>query len=100
MPSLCQENSQQTEHIPNDEEQLEKQAISLYRHVKEISTLKYESELRREDSLIQQFGHMQAAFSFMTAAIFMATPIMMFKLEKNYPRQQQKKPSLKSRETQ
>lgn len=55
---------------------LEQQAVSLYRHVKEISKLKYESELRREDSLIQQSSHMQTAFSFMTAALFMAAPIM------------------------
>jgi len=55
---------------------LEQQAISLYRHVKEISKMKYESELRREDSLIQQSSHMQTAFSFMTAALFMAAPVM------------------------
>jgi multidrug efflux pump subunit AcrB len=54
----------------------EKQAIALYRHTKELSKLRYESELRREDSLIQQSSHMQAAFSFMTAAVFMALPIM------------------------
>lgn len=59
-----------------DSDLLEKQAVSLYRHVKEISKLKYESELRREDSLIQQSSHMQTAFSFMTAALFMAAPIL------------------------
>lgn len=57
-------------------ETLEEQAVSLYRHVKELSILKYESELRREDSLIQQSSHMQTAFSFMTAALFMAAPIL------------------------
>ena len=57
-------------------EELEKQAESLYSHVKDISSLKYESELRREDSLIQQSSHMQTAFSFMTAAVFMVFPIL------------------------
>lgn len=57
-------------------EELEQQAVTLYRHVKEISKMKYESELRREDSLIQQSSQMQTAFSFMTAALFMAAPIL------------------------
>lgn len=55
---------------------IEEQAVTLYRHVKELSKMKYESELRREDSLIQQSSHMQTAFSFMTAALFMAAPII------------------------
>ncbi|WP_108775979.1 hypothetical protein [Lactimicrobium massiliense] len=54
----------------------EKQAVSLYKHVKELAQLKYDGELRREDSLIQQSSHMQTAFSFMTAAVFMALPIV------------------------
>lgn len=45
-------------------------------YVKELGTLKYEAELRREDSLIQQSSHMQTAFSFMSAALFMAAPIL------------------------
>lgn len=54
----------------------EEQAVSLYRHVKELSILKYDSELRREDSLIRQSSNMQTAFSFMTVALFMAAPII------------------------
>lgn len=46
-----------------------------YRHIKELSALKYESEEKREQNLIQQSSQMQTAFSFMTAAIFMAVPI-------------------------
>lgn len=61
---------------PPETDHLEEQAVSLYRHVKELSKMKYESELRREDSLIQQSSHMQTAFSFMTAALFMAAPII------------------------
>ncbi len=41
-----------------------------------LSKLKYESELKRQDSLIQQAGNMQSAFAFTTAALFMAAPIM------------------------
>lgn len=41
----------------------------------EMAKIKYESELRREDSIIQQSGHMQTAFSFSTAALFMVAPI-------------------------
>lgn len=52
------------------------EATLLYRHVKELSQISYDSELRREDSLIQQSSHMQTAFSFMTAALFMAAPIL------------------------
>ena len=59
--------------IQTDQE--EKQAVALYKHVKELSQLKYESELRREDSLIQQSSNMQTAFSFMTAAVFMASTV-------------------------
>lgn len=55
----------------------EKRAISLYSHVKELGILKYEAELKREDSLIQQSSHMQTAFAFMSAAIFMVTPIVL-----------------------
>lgn len=38
--------------------------------------LKYESELQREESLIQQAGNMQSAFAFTTAALFMALPVI------------------------
>lgn len=58
----------------NDEK--EEKAISLYRYVKELGLLKYESELRRQDSLIQQSSYMQTAFAFMTAALFMALPVL------------------------
>ena len=46
-----------------------------YRHIKELSALKYEAEEKREQNLIQQSSQMQTVFSFMTAAIFMAVPI-------------------------
>lgn len=46
-----------------------------YRHIKELAQLKYEAEEKREQNLIQQSSQMQTAFSFMTAAVFMAVPI-------------------------
>lgn len=46
-----------------------------YRHIKELSALKYDAEEKREQNLIQQSSQMQAVFSFVTAAIFMAVPI-------------------------
>ena len=57
-------------------EETEKQATALYKHVKDLSMWKYDSEIKREDSLIQQSSNMQTAFSFMTAAVFMAVPIL------------------------
>lgn len=72
--NICSEAVESEPIIDNDE--LEEQAVNLYMYVKELGTLKYEAELRREDSLIQQSSHMQTAFSFMSAALFMAAPIL------------------------
>ena len=44
-------------------------------HIKELALLKYEDELRREDSLINQASQMQTAFSFTSAALFMVAAI-------------------------
>ena len=46
-----------------------------YRYIKELALLKYDAEEKREQNLIQQSSQMQTVFSFMTAAVFMATPI-------------------------
>lgn len=46
-----------------------------YRYIKELAQLKYDAEEKREQTLIQQSSQMQTAFSFMTAAVFMALPI-------------------------
>ena len=48
-----------------------------YRYIKELAQLKYDSEEKREQSLIQQSSQMQTVFSFITAAVFMAVPICM-----------------------
>lgn len=57
------------------EEETENLITSQYRYIKELAWLKYESEEKREQNLIQQSSQMQTVFSFMTAAIFMAVPI-------------------------
>ena len=48
---------------------------TLFRYALELAQEKYDYENQREQDLVQQSGQMQAAFSFMTAALFMALPI-------------------------
>ena len=45
--SICSEAVESEPLINSDE--LEEQAVNLYMYVKELGTLKYEAELRRED---------------------------------------------------
>lgn len=61
--------------MENNEVDTSKMADELYSYVKEFATLKLDSEIKREDSLIQQSANMQTAFSFTTAALFMVAPI-------------------------
>jgi hypothetical protein len=56
------------------ERTVDENAVTLYEYTKELAKIKYESELRREDSLIQQGSQMQTAFAFTTAAFFTAYP--------------------------
>ena len=42
----------------------------------DVIRIMYESEVRREESLIQQAGRMQSAFAFSTAALFMGMPMI------------------------
>ena len=53
----------------------EEKATELLIHIKELSKLKYESEGKREQSLISQSSQMQTAFSFVSVAILMLLPI-------------------------
>ena len=66
----------ESKDLDTDKNDTEKTAGVLYRHVKELAQFKLDVEMRREDSLIQQSSHMQTAFSFMTAALFMALPVV------------------------
>ena len=49
---------------------------ALSNHMRKIAQMIYDAELRREDSLIQQSGQMQTAFSFTSAALFMVAAII------------------------
>lgn len=51
-------------------------AADIYRYIVEYARLAYEKDLRRHDSIVQQASHMQAAFSFMTAALFMVATLL------------------------
>lgn len=50
--------------------------ISQFEYIKDLASVKYDAEEKREQNLIQQSSQMQTVFSFMTAAIFMAAPIL------------------------
>lgn len=47
-----------------------------FQYLNEYAKFRYENELRREDSIIQQASQMQTTFSFVTAAMFMVAPIV------------------------
>lgn len=59
----------------NKQAEQEKKIVAQYRYIKELAVMKYDAEERREQNLVQQSSQMQTAFSFMTAAVFMALPI-------------------------
>lgn len=42
----------------------------------DLAKIKYDSELRREDSIIQQAGHMQAVFSFVSIGVVTLIPVI------------------------
>lgn len=58
-----------------DEDNNEKVAEELFEFVKDYALLKWDDEVKRYESLIQQASNMQTAFSFSTAALFMIAPI-------------------------
>jgi len=58
------------------EQQQERDAVILLKHIEELAILKFNSEEKREQSLIQQSSQMQTVFSFLTAAFFMALVII------------------------
>lgn len=60
---------------PTKPQREEQQIVSQFQYIKELSLMKFQAEDQREQNLIQQSSQMQTAFSFMTAAIFMALPI-------------------------
>ena len=61
--------------MSREQDKQEKQILSQYRYIKKLADEKYSAEEKREANLVQQSSQMQTAFSFITAAVFMATPI-------------------------
>lgn len=57
------------------ESECEENKDILFEYALELAQEKYDFENQREQELIQQSGQMQSAFSFMTAALFMALPV-------------------------
>lgn len=55
---------------------MSKTVVEQFQYLNEYAKFRYENELRREDSIIQQASQMQTAFSFVTAAMFMVAPIV------------------------
>lgn len=51
-------------------------ADDIYKYIERFSETIYKNEERRHDSAILQASHMQATFSFLTAALFMLVPIL------------------------
>lgn len=56
--------------------QAEARDKEIYTYIGEFAKFKYEKEMQRENSIIQQAGYMQMAFSFITVALFMVAPIL------------------------
>jgi hypothetical protein len=50
--------------------------VNVRKLIHELATNKYDEEIKRQDSLIQQSNSMQAAFGFYTAALFMIAPVL------------------------
>ncbi len=74
-------NTEKEERIVSQNEKCDaeeqQQIISQLEYIKELSILKYEEEQRRTKSLIQQSSQMQASFSFVIVAVFMAVAILL-----------------------
>ena len=49
---------------------------TFYEYICDLAKFKYEHEMRREDSIIQQASNMQTAFSFVIIALFTIAPVI------------------------
>lgn len=58
------------------QEEKDKHDIAVNKYILEMAKIKYDSELRREDSIIQQAGHMQAVFSFVSIGVVTLIPVI------------------------
>lgn len=59
-----------------DRNEKQEMLIAKFEYLNEYAKIKYDNELRREDSIVKQASQMQMAFSFVTAALFMIAPIV------------------------
>lgn len=57
-------------------EENKKDLGSMFKYLTRFSEIKYNSELKREDSLVQQASQMQTAFSFLIVAVFMVAALV------------------------
>ncbi len=63
------------ENKPSIPEQELQTDINVLKYAKKVTKRKYLRELEIESGIIEQSAHMQAAFSFITAVVFMVAPI-------------------------
>lgn len=61
--------------VKSNKENSQEQITAQLRYIKEFSLFKYDAEEMRERNMIQQSSQMQTAFSFVSAAVFMAIPL-------------------------
>lgn len=54
----------------------EKTQIQIFEYMAEIDKMSYETELKRENSLISQASQMQTAFSFLAVVVLMIAPLL------------------------
>lgn len=75
MSNKHQDNAKNSERDNANAEERQLQD-DCFNYMADLAKLIFENEERREDSLIQQAGHMQTAFSFVIAALFMVAAIV------------------------
>ncbi len=79
---LCDLGMVEGEYMPeNGTTPEEALAESVLGYIKELSELKFSSEEKREQNLIQQSSHMQTVFSFVSVTVLMVFPILMEKIQ-------------------
>ena len=77
-PDMPEKQSDQTEYVFNEFAKYlnGEEGKTILEHVESISKVIYQSEIDRENSILQQASNMQAAFSFVTAGLFVIAEIV------------------------
>jgi hypothetical protein len=76
---ICDESDKKRAYKEKDNSEV---ATVLYRYVKDLSLQKYDSELRRQESIIQQANTVLTSCSILSAALFMIIPVLLQYCEK------------------